>query len=360
MRQRAMIAMALACEPKLLIADEPTTALDVTIQAQVLDLMRSLQQTMGMAILFVTHDLGVVADICDRVVVMYAGQVVEQAAVLDLFDRPRHPYTEALLASMPQLAVGEPRLRVIPGEVPTPDRLPSGCRFHPRCQYVVDKCATDEVPLTPAHVGAGSVRCLRHAELRLDATRALATPVSSTPAPRTAEPLLELRGLTKDFPVRSGALRRVIGAVRAVDGVDLTVRQGETVGLVGESGSGKSTVARLALRLIEPDSGQILLDGTDLTRLDQGELRRRRRDMQIVFQDPYSSLDPRATIAETIGEPLEVYEQLRGRRRDARVGELMEQVGLGSHLMHRYPHEFSGGQRQRIAVARALALRPGC
>jgi peptide/nickel transport system ATP-binding protein len=358
MRQRAMIAMALACEPKLLIADEPTTALDVTIQAQVLDLMRSLQQSMGMAMLFVTHDLGVVADICDRVVVMYAGQVVEQAPVLDLFAHPGHPYTEALLASMPQAVALASRLHVIPGEVPSPDRLPSGCRFNPRCEYVVDRCVDTEVPLTPVLTGTGSVRCLRHAELQLSATRLAVPTVAAPRSAETARTLLELRGLTKDFPVRSGVLRRVVGRVRAVDGLDVTVAAGETVGLVGETGSGKSTVARLALRLVEPDSGQILLDGIDLTRLDQGELRRRRRDMQIVFQDPYSSLDPRATIAESIGEPLEVYEGLRGRRRDARVGELMEQVGLAERLMRRYPHEFSGGQRQRIAVARALALRP--
>jgi peptide/nickel transport system ATP-binding protein len=361
MRQRAMIAMALACRPKVLIADEPTTALDVTIQAQVLDLMRSLQKSLGMSMLFVTHDLGVVAEICDRVVVMYAGQVVEQAPVNDLFARPNHPYTSALLASMPQAVALATRLHVIPGEVPSPDRLPAGCRFHPRCEFVTDRCIEAAVPLTVDASGGTAARCVRRGELQL-ASISIAAPAPvapGAPAPRSAEPaLLELRGVTKDFPVHSGVLRRVVGAVRAVDGVDVTVAPGETVGLVGETGSGKSTVARLTLRLIEPNAGQILLDGTDLTKLDSGELRRQRRDMQIVFQDPYSSLDPRATVAESVGEPLEVYEGLRGRKRDARVGELLEQVGLGSHLMQRYPYEFSGGQRQRIAVARALALRP--
>jgi peptide/nickel transport system ATP-binding protein len=361
MRQRAMIAMALACRPKVLIADEPTTALDVTIQAQVLDLMRSLQESLGMAMLFVTHDLGVVADICDRVVVMYAGQVVEQAPVNDLFARPNHPYTEGLLASMPQAVALASRLHVIPGEVPSPDRLPTGCRFHPRCEFAQDQCKEGPVALGEGLSSATSVRCVRYAELQLAGAARLAAPVPvvQPPAQRVSEsPLLELRGLTKDFPVHSGVLRRVIGAVRAVDGVDIVVAPAETVGLVGETGSGKSTIARLALRLIEPDAGQIILEGTDLTPLDRGELRRLRRDMQIVFQDPYSSLDPRATVAESIGEPLEVYEGLRGRARDARVGELMEQVGLGPRMMQRYPYEFSGGQRQRIAVARALALRP--
>ena len=360
MRQRAMIAMALACEPKLLIADEPTTALDVTIQAQVLDLMRSLQERLGMAMLFVTHDLGVVADICDRVVVMYAGQVVEQAPVADLFARPNHPYTAALLASMPQAVALASRLHVIPGEVPSPDRLPAGCRFHPRCEFAADRCREAAVPLTAGPVSDTLVRCVRHEELQLGRVgRTVATVPVAPPKPRTVPSvLLELRGLTKDFPVHSGVLRRVVGAVRAVDGVDIAVGPGETVGLVGETGSGKSTIARLTLRLIEPDAGQILLDGSDLTRLDRTELRRLRRDMQIVFQDPYSSLDPRATVAESIGEPLEVYEGMRGRTRDAQVGELMEQVGLSGHLMQRYPYEFSGGQRQRIAVARALALHP--
>src|SRR5579871_2593012 len=292
MRQRAMIAMALANNPKLLIADEPTTALDVTIQAQVLDLIRSLQQAMGMAVLFVTHDLGVVADICDRVVVMYAGQVVEEANAPALFSRPRHPYADALLASMPQLGGSGDHLHVIPGRVPTPGRMPEGCRFHPRCEYAQDACQASDVSLvmTPDD---GRVRCLRADELQLRGSRwADAQRTShSRPATAGAAPLLELRGLTKSFPVHSGVLKRVVGQVRAVDGVDLTVHEGETVGLVGESGSGKSTVARLALRLIEPTAGAVWFDGQDLTAMEQGALRRQRRGMQIVFQDPYSSLD---------------------------------------------------------------------
>ena len=359
MRQRAMIAMALACEPKLLIADEPTTALDVTIQAQVLDLIRSLQQALGMAVLFVTHDLGVVADICDRVVVMYAGQVVEDAPASSLFGRPRHPYADALLASMPQLGATEIHLHVIPGQVPTPDRMPVGCRFHPRCEHAVDACAAEPVELLPTSTG-GSVRCIRAEELELAGSRWADVEEVPGMRPTTAgtAPLLELRGLTESFPVKSGVLKRVVGHVRAVDGVDLTVYQGETVGLVGESGSGKSTAARVALRLIEPTAGSICFDGLDITAIDQRGLRLQRRGMQIVFQDPYSSLDPRATVGDTIGEPLGVHEGLRKGERDARAAELLRQVGLPPQYLRRYPHEFSGGQRQRIAIARALALRP--
>ena len=360
MRQRAMIAMALACEPKLLIADEPTTALDVTIQAQVLDLIRSLQQAMGMAVLFVTHDLGVVADICDRVVVMYAGQVVEEATSAGLFSRPHHPYADALLASMPQLGTaGGDHLHVIPGRVPNPGRMPEGCRFHPRCEHAIDVCRSSEVPLVGI-TDDGRVRCLRAEELHLAGSRwaeAQLAPADRPTGPGAA-PLLELRNLSKSFPVRSGLLKRVVGQVQAVDGIDLTVHQGETVGLVGESGSGKSTVARVALRLIEPTGGTIWFDGQDMTALDQGELRRHRRGMQMVFQDPYSSLDPRATIGDTIGEPLAVHEHLRKGQREARAAELLRQVGLAPQYLRRYPHEFSGGQRQRIAIARALALRP--
>ena len=363
MRQRAMIAMALACDPKLLIADEPTTALDVTIQAQILELMRSLQRELGMAIIFVTHDLGVVADICDRVAVMYAGEVVEQENVSDLFARPRHPYTAALLASMPQLAERGSTLRVIPGQVPRPEDFPIGCRFAARCPYRADACIAAPVPLHPTagthQAGGSEVRCLRAEEIELAGSTWTALVTNgATAATAMPAPLLVVRGLTKAFPVHAGVLRRVVGHVRAVDGVDFAIAPGETLGLVGESGSGKSTTARLVLRLIEPTSGSVLLDGHELTTLPAAELRRARRGMQIVFQDPYSSLDPRATIADTVGEPLEVHEGLKGRARDDRVAELLDRVGLGRHLIRRYPYEFSGGQRQRIAVARALALNP--
>jgi peptide/nickel transport system ATP-binding protein len=355
MRQRTMIAMALACEPKLLIADEPTTALDVTIQAQVLDLMARLQRELGMAILFVTHDLGVVAEICDRITVLYAGQTVEEATVEEVFAHPRHPYSEALMASMPQVApVGQP-LKVIPGQVPRPGEFPGGCRFHPRCAYVVAACTAT----APALVDGS--RCLRRDEITFSGTQWRAALASLPPdplrPPETA-PLLDVCDLAVAFPVHSGVLRRVVGHIRAVDGVSFSVAEGQTLGLVGESGSGKSTTARLVLRLIEPSAGRVKLGDVDVTALGKAELRRTRRRMQIVFQDPYSSLDPRATIAETVGEPLEVHQDLHGRARDARVAQLLHEVGLDPRAMGRYPYEFSGGQRQRIAVARALALSP--
>ncbi len=362
MRQRAMIAMALACDPRLLIADEPTTALDVTVQAQILDLMRSLQAELGTSILFVTHDFGVVADICDRVAVMYAGQIVEHAPVSDVFRRPRHPYSEGLLVSMPQAAVPGKRLTVIPGQVPNPGSLPSGCRFHPRCAYAQARCADAPVALVGVGDGA-SVRCVRRDELTLrGAAEVLGAAIPREPPPAGREThagvLLQARRLVKHFPIGGGVLRRASGRLRAVDGVDFEIAAGETLGLVGESGSGKSTVARLLLRLLPATAGEVIFDGKDVLALRGRALRRARRDMQIVFQDPYTSLDPRATVGDSVGEPLEIHEGIRGRARDQRAADLLGLVGLGGHVLRRYPHEFSGGQRQRIAVARALALNP--
>ncbi len=368
MRQRAMIAMALSCDPKLLIADEPTTALDVTVQAQILDLIRSIQAEFGTAVLFVTHDFGVVADICERVAVMYAGEIVEEAPVHEVFVRPHHPYSEGLLASMPQAARPGERLTVIPGQVPRPGSLPDGCRFHPRCSYAQPVCIAGPVPLTrriQSGSDAASARCVRESELTLAGAPEISVATSPSAAVGAASaPLLEVRGLRKEFPIVRGFLRRVQGHVHAVDGVDFSIAPGETLGLVGESGSGKSTVARLVLRLIEASGGSVVFTpqageaGQDILQLGGRALQRGRREMQIIFQDPYSSLDPRATIANAVGEPLEIHEGLRGKVRDQRSGDLLELVGMGRHMLSRYPYEFSGGQRQRIAVARALALNP--
>jgi peptide/nickel transport system ATP-binding protein len=393
MRQRVMIAMALSCSPKLLIADEPTTALDVTTQAQIVELLHTLQREEDMAMIFVTHDLGVIADVADDVVVMYAGQIVEQTPSAALFVQPRHPYTEALLNSIPQLTPpGEP-LHFIPGIVPRPDQIPPGCRFNPRCNYAVEACTTHPVELraaagtnihspgaaappvaapTPEPVPVSTPpaprsqlipmsRCLRQDELTLAGARPVAiSPTTDVVAmPAGQDPLLVVTGLSKQFPTRSGLLQRVSGAVKAVDGVDLTIYPGKTLGLVGESGSGKSTLARLVTRLIEPTAGQVVLGGTDITALRGPKLRRERQGMQMVFQDPYSSLDPRQNILEIVGEPLKIHTSLNRAERQQKVVELLDQVGIGRHVLGRQPHEFSGGQRQRLAIARALALQPG-
>jgi peptide/nickel transport system ATP-binding protein len=356
MRQRAMIAMALACDPKILIADEPTTALDVTIQAQILDLLRRLQHELGMGIVFVTHDLGVVADLCDEVTVLYAGQTVEHAEVADLFARPRHPYTAALMESMPQAAPPGDHLRVIPGTVPRPDEMPAGCRFHPRCAHAEARCIDTPVTVT-ALDGTAVVRCLRADELSL-AAPALHLGAHEPEPGETRTPLLRVAGLRQEFPVRKGITRRVVGQIKAVDGVEFDIAESETLGLVGESGSGKSTTGRAVLRLLEPTAGSVHFGNTDVTALSRKDLQGVRVSMQMVFQDPYSSLDPKRTVAESIGEPFAVHTDLDRRQRDAEVERLLETVGLGRHLAHRYPHEFSGGQRQRIAIARALALNP--
>jgi len=378
MRQRVMIAMALSCSPKLLIADEPTTALDVTTQSQIIALLHSLQREEDMAMIFVTHDLGVIADVADDVVVMYAGQIVEHATAVDLFGLPRHPYTEALLDSIPQLTPKGDPLHAIPGMVPRADQFPVGCRFAPRCTYVQDACTAGPVMLrelapmngAPASEVTGTrsrvtlARCVRQDELTLAGLGELGTALSPSipgdiePSAVAESPVLEVTDLVKEFPIKSGVMRRTTGTIRAVDQVSLRVDPGTTVGLVGETGSGKSTLARLVLRLIDPTSGTVVVDGKDITTLRGPALRRHRETMQMVFQDPYSSLDPRQSVADVVGEPLAIHTSMSRAEREQRVVQLLSQVGLGSHVLQRQPHEFSGGQRQRIAIARALALQP--
>jgi peptide/nickel transport system ATP-binding protein len=362
MRQRAMIAMALACKPDLLIADEPTTALDVTIQAQILALLKDLQREEGMAILLITHDLGVAAEMADRVVVMYAGRIAEQASVTELFARPAHPYTRGLLRSS-VLPLGEQRgtrLAAIPGSMPRLDEMPSGCRFHPRCSLASEQCRVEAPALT--NLGERDVSCWHAFEpdpverVRLPVVAASSVPPSAS-ASTSERPLVEALHVSKFFDSRRGlfgASRRV----HALDDFSLAVNPGETFGLVGESGCGKSTLGRLLLQLDFPSSGEVRFEGRGVLGLGRAERKRVRREMQMIFQDPYGSIDPRWTVGDVIAEPLLSYDNLDRQALRGQVEELLSLVGLQPSYRTRYAHEFSGGQRQRIGIARAIALRP--
>jgi peptide/nickel transport system ATP-binding protein len=360
MKQRVMIAMALAGDPQLLIADEPTTALDVTIQAQVLQLLKGLQQETGMAVLLITHDLGVVAETADRLAIMYAGQIVEQADSAAFFAGPAHPYSRKLMESVPTADKRATELAVIPGRVPPLDQRFSGCRFADRCFRVMDRCRSTE----PSWFYAGeahSVRCLLWDEARPEYPLAAAGEATDAyrPAVGDDQPLLEINGLQVHFPIQRGLFKRTVGHVKAVDGVDLTLHRGQTLALVGESGCGKTTVGKGVLRLEPPTGGIVRYDGADLARVGGGRMRRYRKDLQIIFQDPFASMNPRMLVGDIVGEGLQALGIERGRAaRQRRVAELLEQVGIGEQAMGRYPHEFSGGQRQRICIARALAVNP--
>src|ERR1700677_1146080 len=423
LRQRVMIAMALACEPKLLIADEPTTALDVTIQAQILTLLRDLKDRLGMAMLLITHDMGVIAGHADRVNVMYAGRVSETADAAELFESMHHPYTQALLASIPTLAQdSRTALHALPGLPPDLSHPPAGCRFAARCTGADDKCRAEEPmltgptdhlfacwhpvsgPLQLALIGtagpsaadtglgagvteteAGGVELVEDvpvagAESAFAADEAADEPAEEAPADgvpvvtatdrpagrhsgssknKPGVPLLELRDLVREYPVTAGAvLQRRVGSVKAVSGVSLAVPAGKTLGLVGESGCGKTTIGKMIVGLERPDGGAVLLDGVDVSGMRGGELRRARRDLQLMFQDPYSSLDPRMRVGSFIREPMQIQLIGSSREQQERVFELLSEVGLPRNAVERYPHEFSGGQRQRIGLARALTLNP--
>jgi peptide/nickel transport system ATP-binding protein len=465
LRQRVMIAMALANEPKLLIADEPTTALDVTIQAQILSLLRDLKERLGMAMLLITHDMGVIAGHADRVNVMYAGRVVETAEVRQLFNEMHHPYTQALLASIPQLDQDANKaLHAIPGLPPDLAHPPQGCRFAARCSRATDKCRTDEPslsgktyehrfscwhpvdgPLVLAVIGQGGpdaastglatsdtesaaeAAAVDEAGILADTPLADAlsaesplaqSPLAETPLTGTAggdelpevaakteeaqeaeaeetqeaeaivvaaglevtadgrlevtertveaavangdgtAPLLQITNLVKEFPITSGMLQRKVGSVKAVSDVSFSVPAGTTFGLVGESGCGKTTIGKVIVALEKPNSGAVTLGGLNVSKLRGAELRRKRRDLQLMFQDPQSSLDPRMRVGAIIGEPLAVQHLGSRRAQRDRVFELLGEVGLPRNAVERYPHEFSGGQRQRIGLARALTLNP--
>ncbi len=358
MKQRVMIAMALAGEPKLLIADEPTTALDVTIQAQVLDLLATLQRERGMAVLLITHDLGVVARMAHRIGVMYAGQLIECAPRSAFFTRPAHPYSQLLFDALPDVSRhGRGELATIPGSVPPLTMRFAGCRFAERCPQAWERCRSEE----PAWHEAGDgqqVRCHLHDQAETVRRAGGRAPVAAVPSgvPSTGgSVLLSVRDLTVHFPIRRGVLQRVVGHVRAVDGISLDIHAGRTLALVGESGCGKTTAGKAILRLIEPTAGAVTFDGRDVGGLSGDALRGLRARMQMVFQDPYGSLNPRMRVGEIIAEGIAALRR-DGGERDAQ--RLLEQVGLRPDMSDRYPHEFSGGQRQRIAIARALAVQP--
>ncbi len=363
MKQRAMIAMALAGQPRLLVADEPTTALDVTTQAQVLQLLRDTQSASGMSILLITHDLGVVAEMADHAGVMYAGQIVEQASRAQLLSRPLHPYTRKLLAALPNAKYRNLPLAAIPGSVPALGSITRGCRFASRCSEAWSLCSEQAPAWTMLEQGQ-AVRChLYQAQgagnKAAEATRGQNQYIEAIPhlVPRSS--LLQVSDLRVHFPIRRGILQRTIGLVKAVDGVSLDIPHGRTLALVGESGCGKTTLGKALLQLIQPTSGKVLFAGRDLIGLGPGELRARRGAMQMVFQDPYASLNPKMRVAEILDEGMTALNLHRDRAaRQEHINALLAEVGLAQTAKWRYPHEFSGGQRQRIAIARALAVSP--
>ncbi len=363
MRQRAMIAIAVALRPALIIADEPTTALDVTVQAQVVELLKELKTEFGTSIIMITHDLGVIAGMADRVMTMYAGRMVETAPRREIYYRPHHPYTRGLLDSVPgNNPTGVP-LHTIKGQPPSLLALGPGCVFRSRCDHAMPECGEDP-PLRTIGDRHRSLCWLPPvAEQRMahapDPTPG-ATPGATTGgAVNSGEILLRVTDVVKHFPIRDGWFGRGHDVVHAVDGVSFEVRQGETFGIVGESGCGKSTLARVVTGLLRATSGRVDLTGRELTALTESELRPVRRDVQMIFQDPYGSLNPRRRVGSIIGEPFHIHGIEHDERSIRRqVQELMELVGLNPEHYNRFPAEFSGGQRQRIGVARALATRP--
>jgi peptide/nickel transport system ATP-binding protein len=328
-KQRVMIAMAMSCNPSILIADEPTTALDVTVQAAILDLMQQLLREIGMSVIFITHDLGVMAEIANRVLVMYKGKIVEQGTVKDIFENPQHPYTKGLLACRPPL---RKRLKKLPV-------ISDFMKENEKGDVEEIKISVNDA-LGENSVGEDEKRN-RHNELY------------------KKEPVLKIKNIKTWFPIKKGVFGKVKDYVRAVDNVSFDVYPGETLGLVGESGCGKTTLGRTILRLVEPDEGKIIFRGKELTVLDYPEMRKQRKDLQIIFQDPYSSLNPRMTIGNAIMEPMQVHGlHADDKERRKKTLELLDRVNMKEIYFHRYPHEFSGGQRQRVCIARALALNP--
>lgn len=366
MRQRAMIAIAIANNPRLIIADEPTTALDVTIQAQILEVLQKAKDLTGAAVVLITHDLGVVAGNADRLAVMYAGRIVETGTVDQVFHAPSMPYTIGLLRSMPNLATaGHTRLVPLEGRPPQLSNLAPGCPFAPRCPVAIDECRTTEPPLNViADDPRNSSACLRVGEIasgELNRAELYPVPEPVAFAERAAvasESVLEVAALERHFPLSKGSVfKRTIGTVRAVDGVNFEIKSGQTLGLVGESGCGKSTTIMEILELTAPQAGKVTINGRDVATLSGKERKALRRDIQVVFQDPMASLDPRLPVQDLVGEPLSVH-GVPAKERLKKVRDVLELVGLDPSMASRYPHEFSGGQRQRIGIARALVTDP--
>lgn len=356
MRQRVVIAIALANKPNLLIADEPTTALDVTIQAQILRLLADLRHELGIAIIMITHDMGIVAELCDDLVVMYGGRVVEKGTVADIFRAPRHPYTAALFNAVPRIDGGDDALKAIPGNPPLADRPPSGCAFHERCAFAKPVCSI-EIPKTIAISPTHHAACI-HTATDLDLTPPAATPAAPrNPVASQANPILEVKHLRADVNAGSGSLLRKHRPIYAVDDISLSVHAGQTLGLVGESGCGKSTLSRTIVGIQKAAFGTIHVDGRDVTAMTAADRGHIAKTIQYVFQDPSAALNPRRTIGQSLEESLEIA-GVRGGASLKRAAELMDQVGLQRTHLSRYPHELSGGQKQRVGIARALSVKP--
>ena len=358
MKQRIMIAIALAGRPDFLIADEPTTALDVTIQAQVLTLLKDIQKETGMAILLITHDLGVVSKVADRVMVMYAGEIIEIADNKTFFNHPYHPYSRALFASLPSNEKRGNRLAVIEGTVPPLTTDFKNCRFSQRCQRAKESCF-NEIPPWQEKADI-AYRCFYpYTDAPLEYTTPKATTTITQSMDQNHPISLTVAQLKVHFPIRKGILKRIKGQVKAVDGVDLIIPKGRTIALVGESGCGKTTVGKSILQLERPTSGKVNYEGVELTQLSNRKLRPYRSDLQIIFQDPVSSMNPRMLVGKIIAEGLTAQKMVKNKAdRDQKVATLLKQVGMPASAADQYPHEFSGGQRQRICIARALAVEP--